>query len=685
MTKNSHVVHRRLRAPLLALVGVSLAALGLGACEEAQKILDYLDSISDGAPCKANGECLGGVCLDSSQGYPGGYCTTLKCEESGCSGLFSECFAYEVNGASTTACLKQCNLDGSCDRSAEGYTCVNLNDSPVCLPPGVTNATAQGAIGSACSANPQCNASAEGEQGTCLQSFFGGYCAVLGCQGSSSCPQGAACVALNPEGATVEEQTFACMASCQADRDCRFGYSCQEYLGASICLEKRDGAPAARNPDGAEDGQPCATNLNCKGGTCIRESQGADGQVSYPGGYCSTRDCESDAACQGAALCISLGRSTSCRATCQAPADCRAGYTCREREDGQGYCDTAIEPPPTPTTPAPAGPGLEVICGSAKALQFTIPPGAIGFYVAPYAKQNVKVDPTTLTKPDGSVLNIKRDYKFLAINPQLLGNMAPLLFPASDQAQFKDAFGPGQYTLNVNTQASELCYYVLPKMSPGSALDVNIYLVGVPGVTANSAPNDRNLAQMVQTMRTIYSSMGVSVNVANYIDAEPAVARRYGVIRDLYDVFNLVATSKNPGESLQERLSVNVFLIEDFNVADAPGLLGLSTGIPGMAGMHGISGTGLVFSTANMGKDNRTLGQTMAHEIGHFLGLRHTTEHLGSDHDPITDTPTCLLPDLGFACNDASNFMFPFSLGGDKQMKTSAGQAFVIRRNPLVK
>lgn len=664
------------------LLGVS--AMSFVACEEAQKVIDYFDSISDGAPCKSDSECLGNKCLPASAGYPGGYCTTTDCANAGCSGFFSECFNYEVGGQTTTACLEQCNLDGSCDRASEGYVCVTLNDSPVCLPPGVSNAPVQGAVGSSCSANPQCNAGPSGKEGSCLQSFFGGYCAILGCSSATDCPEGNPCVALNPEGQTDDEKAYACMASCQADADCRFGYTCQDYLGTKICLEKSDAQTQPRNPDGSDDGEACASNINCKGGTCIREADGADGQTSYPGGYCSTRDCESDEACNGDALCISLGRSTACRAKCETNSDCRSGYSCRSAEGGN-YCDSSIEAAITPEEEPAAQSGVEIKCGSSKKLDFSVPEGALGFYIAPYTKQNVQLAASVLTKPDGSTLNIKQDYSFLAINSQLLGNMSPLLFPASDQAKFKTAFGGGNYSLSVSTTASEVCYYVLPKMSEGTALDVNIYFVGVPGVTANSAKNDQDVAQLVQTMRSIYTKMGVTVNIANYIDASSDVTKKYGVIRDVYDAFNLVATSKAQGDSLQERLAVNVFLIEDFNVSDAPGLLGLSTGIPGMAGVHGTSGSGLVFSTASLGKDNKMLGQTMAHEIGHFLGLRHTTEHLGSEHDPITDTPTCVLPDLGFVCKDAENFMFPFALGGDKQTKTTAGQAFVVRRNPLVK
>ena len=178
--------------------------------------------------------------------------------------------------------------------------------------------------------------------------------------------------------------------------------------------------------------------------------------------------------------------------------------------------------------------------------------------------------------------------------------------------------------------------------------------------------------------------MNITAKVANYIDASAEVAANYSIVRDFNDIFNLVATSTPQGSTQADQLTVNVFLINDFNISEAPGLLGVSSGIPGMAGLHGNSGAGLVFSTASLGEDNRQLGQTMAHEIGHFLGLRHTTEHGFGTVDPISDTPTCVNPNLANFCPDSDNFMFAFALGGNQQVVTP-GQTYVVRRNPLIK
>ncbi len=640
------------------------------ACKTANNIGEFIDSISDGAPCEVNGQCLGGRCLSPEQGYPNGYCSTLSCEESGCSGLSSECFRTEIEGQEVTACFELCDFDGNCERADEGYVCVTLDDTAVCLPPGVTSAPEQGTTGSSCSANQQCN----GENATCLQNLFGGYCSQLQCD-QVDCLNGNPCLSTDPENPDAQ---MACFLACETDDDCRFQYSCQEYQGSKVCLEGEQ--DKVRNPDGKDDGAACNSNLNCKGGTCIREAEGEnEGEVSFPGGYCTTRDCSTSDDCNGG-VCVQRARTTTCLASCSSNDDCRDGYQCIDSTEDQKVCDTVVEPVVPETSGETA---FDVQCGSQKTFSFTVPDGSEGFFVGPFTKDGKKIAPQTLEYPDGTTLNIPNDYAFMAINPELLGGLAPIMFPGSDQAEFREVFTGGEYTMTVETNSSEVCWYMVPQPAPGENLNINLHFVGVPGLSANQAEGDADVDQVLQVVRTIYSEMNITAKVANYIEAEENVANQYSMIRDFNDVYNLVATSTPPGSTPEDNLTVNVFLINDFNISEAPGLLGVSTGIPGMAGLHGNSGAGLVFSSASLGDDNQQLGQTMAHEIGHFLGLRHTTEHNFLGHDPITDTPECLNPNLANFCPDSDNFMFAFALGGQQTVVTG-GQRFVVRRNPLV-
>lgn len=77
--------------------------------------------------------------------------------------------------------------------------------------------------------------------------------------------------------------------------------------------------------------------------------------------------------------------------------------------------------------------------------------------------------------------------------------------------------------------------------------------------------------------------------------------------------------------------------------------------------------------------DTRALAVTCAHELGHYLGLYHTSERDGREHDPIADTAEC----AGDAeCPDAVNVMF--WTGGAARGKLTAGQGAVMRLHPLV-
>jgi hypothetical protein len=42
-----------------------------------------------------------------------------------------------------------------------------------------------------------------------------------------------------------------------------------------------------------------------------------------------------------------------------------------------------------------------------------------------------------------------------------------------------------------------------------------------------------------------------------------------------------------------------------------------------------------------MDRDARLVADTMAHEAGHYLGLRHPNERDGNMFDLLTDTPEC--------------------------------------------
>ncbi len=92
-------------------------------------------------------------------------------------------------------------------------------------------------------------------------------------------------------------------------------------------------------------------------------------------------------------------------------------------------------------------------------------------------------------------------------------------------------------------------------------------------------------------------------------------------------------------------------------------------------------------------------GELLAHEVAHYLGLRHTSEFDGLRHDPIADTPECpaerataespdgtplLTPD---DCEDLGgrNLLFYTPAVGFSQRELTPDQVFVLTHHPLAR
>ena len=77
--------------------------------------------------------------------------------------------------------------------------------------------------------------------------------------------------------------------------------------------------------------------------------------------------------------------------------------------------------------------------------------------------------------------------------------------------------------------------------------------------------------------------------------------------------------------------------------------------------------------------DVEGMASTVAHEIGHYMGLYHTSESSGTQHDPLPDTPTC----DGGACSEEFEQNIMSAGGGSSRITVSDDQAFVIKQHPL--
>jgi hypothetical protein len=526
------------------------------------------------------------------------------------------------------------------------------------------------AHGAACTDDAAC------EGGTCLtdeDGYPGGYCTRLGCAEDGICSPDSHCAFVD-----AERTQSACFVACSDAAPCRPGYQCDTFGGLSFCL------PAPEETEPMQDGAPCALRSECLGGLCLTEDDG------FPGGHCTTTGCTDAAHCSGEAThCLEDSQPRYCVSTCETREDCREGYVCQTTFDEDRVC--VPNPGVGTENPQPGDLPFEIVCDGTfveagafqgefdrHELRFTLSEGTTSFLLVPYTGA-APLYPVEIEGPNGT-LNLFADYPFALSNPSFLINVTPLMVPQAPQ--FSDFVSGGDYKVTMAAQGG-LCFYVLSKSDPGGRIDLNVHLVGARGITASTAGEHEGFQRALSTFSAIYGTQGVTLRNVRYLDVDDDTARRYTVVRSHEAVFKLVATSRKPSDDPDDVLSINVFLVDQFAI-EGGGVLGVSAGLPGAAGFHGGRGSGLVFA-ASVLRSPELLGQVLAHEVGHYLGLFHTSESGGARYDPLEDTPECSPQqwrNFG-GCPDLTNLMFPFA--GNGHIEVTDGQGSVFHANPLVR
>ena len=146
-----------------------------------------------------------------------------------------------------------------------------------------------------------------------------------------------------------------------------------------------------------------------------------------------------------------------------------------------------------------------------------------------------------------------------------------------------------------------------------------------------------------------------------------------------------LASSTDSGQAL------TFFLVDEIVGGEAGyTILGIAGGIPGPPNVAGTPQSGVAVTMLDYRNRAVQLGQTMAHEGAHFLGLFHTSEANGNSHDPLPDTAECSASnDSNFdgrisntECSGKGADNFMFWLANESARSVSEEQGRVLRRNP---
>jgi len=432
----------------------------------------------------------------------------------------------------------------------------------------------------------------------------------------------------------------------------------------------------------------CSTGEDCETPDC---------NVHYPGGYC-TLWCSNTGDCPEGAKCYSDPQSGDkmCWKSCSAPGDCRADQFCGggvctpkcwetscelgyECDGDSGLCEEIGTEPCVPTDEVCDGVDNDCDnikdegCGPSLAPHPNVEVDDLGLVdvggggISKTLKAWVDDDTTTLTllaiDADGSD-EIMAFWKVYAPDDTLLVNASdPLESPirAYPDIGALTAQIPNTPDVPVQTGVYEFSIYregdvqgnawvyVVKTTRPQtttSFMDLNFWFVGTPNLTAQSAQTSTKFTKVRNTFVQVMNAYGVTVSQVNYFDVIGVAAQKYTFIDvggESYTVDEQAELLALTADLPDDNRGINVFFVQGFT---GYSLLGKAGGIPGPPLLQGSYHSGVVLSTYDYywygpNKAASKVAETMAHEVGHQLGLFHTTESDGSFHDPLGDTPEC--------------------------------------------
>ncbi|HIO62265.1 MAG TPA: hypothetical protein EYN39_10755 [Deltaproteobacteria bacterium] len=319
---------------------------------------------------------------------------------------------------------------------------------------------------------------------------------------------------------------------------------------------------------------------------------------------------------------------------------------------------------------------------------FVVPSNGLSFTLSIFSDNNSLVYFASLTDPDAS--NLLDNTSTPNIYAQTSGFGALSYGGGSMLVPYSSSFSAKAGTWSFIASNNDRVYLGLRTGSTPSSTTISIqpYITG----TTWSASD---ISAALTVMSNIYSTNGITLTIKDTITISES---QYSTISSS---FSNSTTSALISQGSTD--TVNLFFVED-QLSGESAAYGVSGGLPGPTGIASSWNGVLNFLTAHATGttlNTQLLGETAAHEMGHWLGLYHTSESTGTSFDPLSDTAECPIS----RDNDSDGKVYPeecdgygadnvmfwtawstsSQAAGKKQETISSEQKYVLKYSPIAK